>query len=236
MLIIGVFSFELAGVEGSLLLSLAYGLAAAGMLLSVGFIYEHTNTAYMPRLGNIWDTRTALGLLFLVSALSTMAMPGTPGFDAAHMLISGVVGKNGWIIATVIGLGNVLAAAFLLWAFQRVFLADIKRAVSVNHLVRTPSYERFIAVLICGLLLSTGFYSAPWLSLVNTANGTIGKYYNLHNSIYEEYEQNNTAEPPAQELEPEQELAPEAPLPQDSKMKSSKPYPPIVIDEERGGT
>lgn len=237
MLIIGVFSFELDGVEGSLLLSLAYGLAAAGMLLSIGFIYEHTNTAYMPRLGHVWDTRTALGILFLISALSTMAMPGTPGFDAAHMLISGVVGKNGWIIATVIGLGNVLAAAFLLWAFQRVFLADIKRAVTVNHLVKSPVYERIIALLICGLLLTTGFYSSPWLSLVNTANGTIGKYYNLHNSIYEEYEQNNAPVPAEeQEFVPE-ELAPEEPpLPQELSPKASKSRLPVVIDEERGGT
>lgn len=209
MLIIGVFSFELAGVEGGLLLSLAYGLAAAGLLLSVGFVYEHTNTAMMPRLGNLWDSHAFLAILFLISALSTMAMPGTPGFDAAHMLIEGVVQKNGWIIATVIGLGNVLAAAFLLWAFQRVYLVDAQRTLTVEHLPVSSVHERVITVLICALLLVTGFYSAPWLDLVDTANGTIGKYYNLHNSIYEELERENAELPPVDAPESGPEADPE---------------------------
>lgn len=184
VLILGIFSFEIAGVEGSLLLSLAYGLAAAGLLFSIGFIYEHTQTAYMARLGGLFDRHTAIGLLFLISALSTMAMPGTPGFDAAHMLIEGVVEKNGWIIALLIGVGNLLAAAFLLWAFQRLFLANSQRSINVNHGAKSATQERLITLIISGLLIATGFYSAPWRAFIDTATGTIGTYYNFHNSIY----------------------------------------------------
>jgi NADH-quinone oxidoreductase subunit M len=184
VLILGIFSFEVVGVEGSLLLSLAYGLSAAGLLFSAGFVVEHTQTAFMARLGGLFDRHTALGLLFLISALSTMAMPGTPGFEAAHMLIEGVVEKNGWIIALLIGLGNFLAAAFLLWAFQRLFLADSGRSIKVNHNPRSSPHEWLITIIISGLLIATGFYSAPWQALIDTATGTIGKYYDFHNSIY----------------------------------------------------
>ncbi len=53
-LILGIFSLEVSGVEGSLLLSLASGLAGAGLLFSVGFMLEHTQTAFMLRLGGLF--------------------------------------------------------------------------------------------------------------------------------------------------------------------------------------
>ena len=195
ILILGIFSFDINGVEGSLLLSLAYGLSSAGLLFSIGFMYEHTQTTFMPRLGGLLDSHTAIGLLFLISALSAMAIPGTPGFDAAHMLIEGIVEKNGWIIALLMGLGNLLAAAFLLWAFQRIFLADSRRSVKVNHGSQSSTHEWLITLIISGLLLTTGFYSAPWHALIDTATGTIGKYYDFHNTIYNDDLINNSVDP-----------------------------------------
>ncbi|MDD1623477.1 MAG: NADH-quinone oxidoreductase subunit M, partial [Methylococcaceae bacterium] len=164
MLVIGIFCFNEYGLEGSLLLSIAYGLATAGMLFSVGLIYERTRTAFIPRLGGLFDTNSAIALLFLISALSTMVMPGTPGYDAAHLLIEGVIEENGWLMAIAILIGNVLAAAFLLRAFQQIFIATPKRVHQpyscTHHPVRK---ERIITVVICSLLIVTGFYTTPWL-------------------------------------------------------------------------
>ncbi|MEQ1635156.1 MAG: NADH-quinone oxidoreductase subunit M [Methylococcales bacterium] len=178
MLIIGMFCFNDYGLEGSLLLCIAYGLATAGMLFSVGLIYERTRTAFIPRLGGLFDSNSTLALLFLISALSTMVMPGTPGFDAAHLLLEGIIERDGWLIAIAILIGNVLAAAFLLHAFQQVFITPPKRAShpssSLYHPVAT---ERMIALVICGLLVGTGFYTTPWLNFIDQDAATIGKHY-----------------------------------------------------------
>jgi NADH-quinone oxidoreductase subunit M len=183
MLVIGIFSFNEFGLEGSLLLSIAYGLATAGMLFSVGLIYERTRTAFIPRLGGLFDTNSAIALLFLISALSTMVMPGTPGYDAAHLLIEGVIEEDGWLMAIAILIGNVLAAAFLLRAFQQIFIATPKRAhqpySSTHHPVRQ---ERIIAVAICSLLIVTGFYTTPWLDFIDQEATDIGAHYPMHGS------------------------------------------------------
>jgi NADH-quinone oxidoreductase subunit M len=183
MLVIGLFCFNDYGLEGSILLSVAYGLATAGMLFSVGLIYERTRTAYLPRLGGLFDTNTTIALLFLVSVLSTMVMPGTPGFDAAHLLIEGTIEERGWLLAIFILAGNVLAAAFLLWAFQRIFLATPKRSVqpagSLRHPVRK---ERIIAVTVCSLLIGTGFYTTPWLKFIDQEAVAMGEGYPVHGS------------------------------------------------------
>lgn len=183
MLAIGVFSFNDFALEGSILLSVAYGLATAGMLFSIGLIYERTSTLYLPRLGGLFETNSEIGLLFLISALSTMVMPGTPGFDAAHLLIEGTIEEHGWLTAIAILIGNVLAAGFLLWAFQRLFIAHSKRKVqpysSINHPL---AQERIITLVICGLLMATGFYTTPWLKYIDQEASEIGEHYPEHHS------------------------------------------------------
>lgn len=183
MLVIGVFSFNDFALEGSILLSVAYGLATAGMLFSIGLIYERTRTSYLPRLGGLFENNSALGLLFLISALSTMVMPGTPGFDAAHLLIEGAIEEHGWLIAIAILVGNVLAAGFLLWAFQRLFIATPKRFVQPYSSIHHPVVqERIIALAICGLLVATGFYTTPWLKFIDQEASEIGEHYPEHSS------------------------------------------------------
>jgi NADH-quinone oxidoreductase subunit M len=168
MLVIGVFNFNEFGLEGSLLLSSVYGLATAGMLFSSGLIYERVRTSFIPRLGGLFDSNAAIALLFLICALSTMVMPGTPGYDAAHLLIESTIEEDGWLIAIAILIGNVLAAAFLLRAFQQIFIAVPKRAKQPYHCDHHSAMkERIIAVIIGGLLIISGFWSTPWLKFID---------------------------------------------------------------------
>lgn len=183
LLVIGIFCFNDYGLEGSLLLSAAYGLATSGMLFSVGLIYERTRTAYLPRLGGLFDSNTSIGLLFLIAALSTMTIPGTPGFNAAHLLIQGVLDETGWTVAIAILIGNLLTAALLLRAFQQLFTANPKRwrqPYSVDHhpLIK----ERLIALICCLLLLGSGYYTSPWLKLIDQDVAALGKEYPVHGS------------------------------------------------------
>jgi len=183
MLVIGIFCFNAYGLEGGILLSAVYGLASAGMLFSVGLIYERTRTAFIPRLGGLFNTNTTIALLFMLCALSTMVMPGTPGFDASHILIEGTIEEYGWLAAIAILLGNVLAAAFLLRAFQQIFIAHPKR----NHQPYSSSHhpvatERLIAAVLILLLMGTGFYTTPWLNLVDHSAAALTKHFPIHGS------------------------------------------------------
>lgn len=181
MLVIGLFCFNTQGLEGSILLSLAYGLATAGMLFSVGLIYERTHTAFIPRLGGLFDTNATIALLFLIAALSTMVMPGTPGFDAAHLLIEGTIQERGWLVAIAILTGNVLAAAFLLWTFQRMFMTSTKRSVQPYGSIHHPVIkERIITIAISALLIGTGFDTTPVLNFIDDEVAVLSQSYPMH--------------------------------------------------------
>lgn len=173
LIVIGLFDFNSYAMEGSIILAVSYGLATAGILLSLGMIYKRTHTAFIPRLGGMFDTNTAIAFLFVICALSTMVMPGTPGFDGIHLLLEGTIKGQGWFVAIAILFGNVLAVGLLLRAFQQIFIAAPKRfqgAFTYTHHTSSqpsPRNEWIIAIVICGLLIATGVNTSPWLHIID---------------------------------------------------------------------
>jgi NADH-quinone oxidoreductase subunit M len=173
LLVIGIFDFNKYGMEGSILLSITYGLAAAGMFFSLGMIYKRTHTAYIPRLGGIYDMNAAIAVLFVVCALSTMVMPGTPGFDGIHLLLEGTIKGQGWLVAIAILIGNVLAVGLLLRAFQQIFIASPKRyqgpfkSAIQGATLPSPRNEWAIAIVICAILITVGMHTSPWLNIID---------------------------------------------------------------------
>jgi NADH-quinone oxidoreductase subunit M len=186
MLVFGMFSFNEHGLEGTLLLSLVYGLATIGMLLSIGLINEQTKTTMIPRLGDLFDSHTTLALLFMITSLSTMIMPGSLGFDAGHVLLEGVIEEHEWGVAVTILAGHVLAAGFLLWAFQRMFLANSKRHILYTSNDKTIIQERLIAFVICALLIGSGLHSMPLFNLIDKDVIDLINHYPEHSSQKDE--------------------------------------------------
>lgn len=169
VLLIGLLNSNAQSLSGSLLLSIAFGLASVGMILSTGFIRCKTGTTFIPRLGNLFEKNTFSAVLFLLAALSTMAIPGTPGYNAAHLLLEGLIEASGWKSAIAILIGNVLAAAFLLRAFQQVYIANPGRniATRLNKREQLLPGETLICCVLCALILLAGFY--PLAELLGNA-------------------------------------------------------------------
>ncbi|WP_367027489.1 NADH-quinone oxidoreductase subunit M [Methylococcus sp. ANG] len=169
MLVAGVFAPNLEGLSGTLLLAFNFGAAGAGLFFLAGMLRRRTGTLLLPRLGGLFESLPGLGMLFLVAALSTIAMPGTPGFDAAHLLLEGLIENRGLGAAIAVAVGNVLAAGFLLWAFQRIFLAHRRSHRPYPGWPRPGWREHTLIALLCLVLLGVGFYTAPWIHLAHQA-------------------------------------------------------------------
>lgn len=163
--LIGALCRNEAGLQGALLLMLSLGVAQSGLCFATGFIYRRTHTAQLPRLGGLFDPMPLLGLTFLVVSLTSIAMPGTSGFDAGHLLIEGSIGAWGYAVAVVAALGNVLAAATVLRAYQRAFLAAGERRPGVILADLRPR-EGIIAGILVAIIFGVGLAPRPWLGAV----------------------------------------------------------------------
>ncbi|MCB1776569.1 MAG: NADH-quinone oxidoreductase subunit M, partial [Candidatus Competibacteraceae bacterium] len=168
VLVAGLFSLNPAGLRGSLLLALNLGLAAAGLFIVAGLLYRRLGTTRFHRLGGLFETAPLLGLTFLVVVLGSIAMPGTPGFEAAHLTLEGLLETQGWGIATLAAAGNVLAAGYLLWAYQRIFLARYSRGAA-PFLADLRHRELLMAGLLCAVMIGVGLYADPWIKRISGA-------------------------------------------------------------------
>jgi NADH-quinone oxidoreductase subunit M len=168
VLLIGLFSLSPLAFQGSVMLMVNFGLAISVLLFMTGFIYRRTRTLLLARLGGLFDVIPLVGVAFLIGGLSIIGMPGTPGFDAAHLMLEGTIERFGALVTIAAALGNVVAAGFLLWAFQRAFFAPLNENEKPVQEGTRP-LEAVIALGMILVLLGVGFYSEPWLNLIEPA-------------------------------------------------------------------
>lgn len=175
-LLVGLFALNLPGLQGSLLLSLNLGLATAGLFLVAGLLQRRLGVTRFYRLGGLFDAAPLLGLTFLVVVLGSIAMPGTPGFEAAHLALEGVLEACGWGVATLTASGNVLAAGYLLWSYQRIFLARNARNLPQSP-IDLRNRELIMAALLCAVMVGVGLYARPWLETINGAVENVAQVF-----------------------------------------------------------
>lgn len=177
LLILGLFSLDAHAFEGSVILSLTFGLALATLAFMTGLIYRRTGTTLLSKMGGLFDHIPFIGLAFFVAGLSIIGMPGTPGFDGAHLVLEASIQRFGTLLTIAAALGNVVAAGFLLWAFQRAFLAPRSGPSPRAPIERITASEAMVAGLVVAVLLGTGFYTEPWLRLIETPLSNLGALF-----------------------------------------------------------
>lgn len=167
LLILGIFSLDHAAFMGSVILSATLGLALSALFFTIGLVYRRTQTTLLPNLGGLFDTLPFFGLTFLIGGLSIIGMPGTPGFDALHLIMEAAIHRFGALLTIAAALGNLVTAGFLLRAFQRAFLAPRGSGLQPFQVIPVSRAEIFVVSVLVLVLLGAGFYIEPWLTLID---------------------------------------------------------------------
>ncbi len=180
LLVLGVFSLDHAALMGGVILSATFGLALAALLFTTGLLYRRTRTTLLQNMGGLFDTLPFFGLTFLIGGLSIIGMPGTPGFDALHLILEAAIHRFGALVTIASALGNVATAGFLLWAFQRAFLAPRPSGLRPFQVIPVSRAEILLVSALILVLLGAGFYIEPWLALIDTPLANLSALYNTH--------------------------------------------------------
>jgi NADH-quinone oxidoreductase subunit M len=180
LIVIGLFTLHPAGLVGAVLLSVNFGLAATVMLFMVGFVFRRAHSTDLARLGGLFERIPFIALTFLVGGLSIVGMPGTPGFDAVHFVLEAAMERFGALPTVAAALGNVAAAGFLLYAFQRAFLAPPAEGTDLAAMERTLPMEYVVGGIAVLVLLLAGFYFEPWLNLIEPALKVLAARFGHH--------------------------------------------------------
>ncbi len=117
--VLGTFAFTDQAMAGGVLQMVNHGLSTGALFLLVGMVYERTHTRDLGRMGGLMAVTPWLTGAFLFVALSSIGLPGLNNFVGEFLVIVGALGRSVWL-GSVAAVGVVLAAIYLLWAYQRM--------------------------------------------------------------------------------------------------------------------
>jgi NADH-quinone oxidoreductase subunit M len=116
---LGIFALTVESVQGALMVMIGHGLSTGALFLLVGIIYERTHTRLIDDYGGIAKVVPLFATILTIVALSSIGLPGTNGFVAEFLVMIGAF-RTYPMLTVVSAIGVILAAAYLLWALQRM--------------------------------------------------------------------------------------------------------------------
>jgi NADH-quinone oxidoreductase subunit M len=158
---LGIFALTVESVQGALMVMIGHGLSTGALFLLVGIIYERTHTRLIDDYGGIAKVMPLFATILTIVALSSIGLPGTNGFVAEFLVMIGAF-RTYPMLTVVSAIGVILAAAYLLWALQRMIYnaLDKPRNASLPDL---NWRELGLLVPILAGILWMGVYPKPVL-------------------------------------------------------------------------
>jgi NADH-quinone oxidoreductase subunit M len=124
--VIGIFTFNVQGIEGSLFRMLSHGFITAALFLCVGVLMDRTKSQSMDAFGGVVHRMPFYALLFMIFAMGTVGLPGTAGFIGEILVIVGALKVNFWV-ALLTGTTLILSAVYTLVMYRRVIFGALVR-------------------------------------------------------------------------------------------------------------
>jgi NADH-quinone oxidoreductase subunit M len=154
---LGIFAFNMQGLEGGIYQMLNHGISTGGLFLVVGMIYERRHTRMIADFGGLATVMPKLAVFFMIITLSSIALPGTNGFVGEFLILLGAF-RNNVSFGVLATTGVVLGAVYMLWMFQRVMYGVLDKEEN-RQLKDIDKREATILVLIVFFVLLMGLYS-----------------------------------------------------------------------------
>lgn len=172
---LGLFALNSQGIQGGILQMVNHGLSTGALFLIVGMIYERRHTRDMDAFGGLWKVMPVYGALTLIVALSSMGLPGLNGFVGEFTILLGAwgAGQPGGALGSVwfaglSSIGVILAAVYMLFMFQKMFLGPVTKEEN-RKLLDLNWREIATLVPLLVLIFWIGLYPKPFFELMAPA-------------------------------------------------------------------
>jgi NADH-quinone oxidoreductase subunit M len=160
---LGIMTGSVIGATGAVLLMFNHGVITIGFFLLIGFIEKRRGSYQIRDLTGLQGPAPVLAALFTVVMMASIGLPGLSGFVSEFLILVGTFSTHAWWGA-IAATGVIAAAAYLLWAYQRVF-----HGVATGANAEIPdatTSERWVLVPVVVLLVGLGVFPHPLLDQI----------------------------------------------------------------------
>ena len=164
---LGIFALTVQSVQGALMIMISHGVSTGALFLLIGMIYERKHSRQIESYGGIARVVPMFAALLVLVSLSSIGLPGTNGFVGEFLVLVGSF--KPFPVATLFATtGVIFAAAYLLWAIQRILFNPLDKRENE----RIPDLNwREIGLMtpIVVVIIWLGVYPAPVLRRMEVA-------------------------------------------------------------------
>jgi NADH-quinone oxidoreductase subunit M len=155
--VLGTFALTSTATSAAVVQMVNHGLSTGALFLLIGFLYERRHTRRIADFGGLARQVPVMAGLWLLVAMSSLALPGLNGFVGEFPILLGTftVAPTAAVLSTF---GAVLAALYLLWSYQRIFHGPLEGEANRTT---TDLTRRELAVLAPLLVLIVGIGLQP---------------------------------------------------------------------------
>ena len=181
---LGMSAFTAHGINGAVFQMFNHGTITAMLFLLVGVIYDRAHHRYIvfpkdyekPLLrgqlgfGGLWSHMPIYGSITMLAYFAALGLPGLSGFISEALCFLGAFQVHRTL--TIVGtLGVLLGAAYMLWAFQRLFMGPFNERN--RDLPDISGREIFTLAPLGAIVLILGIYPAPVLDMISASLGRL---------------------------------------------------------------
>lgn len=159
---LGIFVFNIQGMEGGILQMINHGLSTGALFLLVGMIYDRRHTRMIADFGGLTKKIPVFAIFFMIITLSSIGLPGLNGFVGEFLVLVGVFESN-VVYAVLAATGVILSACYMLWMFQRVMFNKLTNPEN-KKLKDIDMREWALLLPITILIFWIGIYPKPLIS------------------------------------------------------------------------
>ncbi len=149
-IVLGTFALTSGSLQGAVIQNVNHGLVTGALFLLVGMIYERRHTKQISEFGGLQKVMPVFAGFFLFMIFASIGLPGLNGFVGEFLILIGSYATLP-ALTIVAAIGVVLAAIYMLWAYERVFtgVADKEENKVLSDLsIREISLLTPLAILI----------------------------------------------------------------------------------------
>ena len=162
-IVLGTFALNSQGLTGSVLQMVNHGLIIATLFIVVGWIYERRGTWQVSNLRGLQSSAPVMAGVFTVAMLASIGVPGLNGFVGEFLVLIGTFTAHRWW-AVVAVMGVIVAAIYLLWAYQQVFHGEPTAADTKTRDLGWS--ERLVVAPLIILIVALGVFPKPVLDRI----------------------------------------------------------------------
>ncbi|MCS7084705.1 MAG: NADH-quinone oxidoreductase subunit M [Bacteroidia bacterium] len=172
--VMGIFAMTEEAMSGAILQMINHGISTGGLFFLVGMVYDRRHTREIADYQGVAKVMPAFTLLFMITTLSSIGLPGLNGFVGEFLILLGSFKSPAFsgAFAVLAATGVIIAAVYMLWMFRRVFFGELDKKEN-QELTDLTSSEVLTMIPLVILMFVVGFYASPFLEHIGKSSDPI---------------------------------------------------------------